>query len=131
LQVAMNHAFSMRCLEGETDLLDDLDRFSWRQLAPALEKIGQRLTIDELHGDELHPIRFAKVVNADHVAMRDLPGQHEFLFEKLNDARIACQIGTDYLQRDYAFDVAVVRLVNRAHSAQSEHLLDLIATAKD
>ena len=38
---------------------------------PLVDEGAQVLALDEFHGDELHAIAFAEVVNADDVAVRD------------------------------------------------------------
>ena len=58
-----------------------------------LHQAAQVLTLDVLHGDELHAVGFAQVVNPDHVLVRDLGGQKQFLLEAVNDGRLPARSG--------------------------------------
>ena len=64
----------LRCgsLERMADLLHDLHSLDGREFAALDEQAAQVLAFDELHGDELHAVGFAQVVDADNVAMRHL-----------------------------------------------------------
>ena len=57
--------------------------------------------------------------------MGNLAGEQQLLGEALRNFRIFCQFRPDALERDDSINVAVIRLVNRAHTADAQHLLDL------
>ena len=92
---------------------------------------AQVLTLDVLHGDELHAIPFTEVVNANDVAMGDPLGQPQFLLEAVNDRGILRQVGTNHLQRDHAIEFQIARLVDRAHAALPQRLQDLVPPRQD
>ena len=96
-----------------------------------LHQATQVLTLDVLHGDELHALSFAQVVDPDYVLVGDLGGQQQFLLEAVNDGLVAGQIRPDHFQSHHAVQFAVSRLVNRAHSAFAQNLQDFIALAQD
>ena len=62
----------VRRFESPADLLHDVDGlFGW-QFSALMDEGAQVVALDELHGDELHAVGFAEVVDADDVAVRDL-----------------------------------------------------------
>ena len=122
----MDDADTMGRLQRPADLLRDLDRLLRRQLLFLLHEGAQVLPGDELHGDKLHPFAFAQVVNANHVLMRNLMRQAQFLLEALNDCRVASQIWADHFQRDGTIELPVRSFVNRAHAALAKQLDDLV-----
>ncbi len=58
-------------VQSEAYLLHDLDRFFGRKLRALVNQAAKVLALDVLHGDELHTIALAQVINADHVAVCD------------------------------------------------------------
>ena len=85
---------------------------------PAEETL-EVLALQVLHGDEFRAAGDAEVENADHVAVRDLPGKDEFLFEALQDFLVTGQFGAYYFQGDRTVEFPVMRFVNGAHAAFS------------
>ena len=55
----------------------------------------QVLTLNKLHGDELHAVGFAQVVNANDILVRDLRRQEELLLESRQNRRIAGQFAAE------------------------------------
>ncbi len=121
----MNDTLDVRGIERGADLAKNLDRLFGRKFA-LLQQRRQVLSLDELHGDEAESFEDAEVKNADHVAMRDFPRQDQFLFESLQNARMAGQFRTDYFQRYQPVEFAVLGFVDRAHSAFPQHFQDLV-----
>ena len=128
----MDDAFGVRRLETRHKPAHDVDALLRATSLPLRVRMrAQVLTLDELHGDELHAVGFVQVVDADDVLMRDLPRQHQFLLEARQNGGIARKIGTNDLQSDNALHFHVAGLVDRAHAAHAEQLLDLVAAAED
>lgn len=70
----MNGADRVRSFQRPAELLDDFHHLLWGQLLFAQQHGAQIFTLDKLHRYELHPVGFAEVINADHVAVRHLAG---------------------------------------------------------
>src|ERR1035437_508915 len=117
LKIPMNDAYGMGCFQGAADLPHDFHRFRWRKYLLLDDQAVQVLALDVLHGDELDSIGIAQVVNADHVLVRDLMGQHKLLLEALKNGGISSQFRTDHFKRDHAIHFAVPRAVNRTHAS--------------
>src|SRR5439155_5925739 len=88
------------------------------------------LPLDVVHADELDPLRFAQVENADHVLVRHLPGQDQLLLEPPQHLLLIGELGTDHLERHDAVELAVARLVDRPHAALAQQFEDFIAPAQ-
>ena len=117
----MDDAFGVRGFQRAAHLLDDVGRFRGLKLFLAPEQAPQVLALDVLHGDELDAIGLAEVENANHIVVGDLARENQFLLEALQDFGIRGQVAANYLQRNLAVQFAVMRLVNRAHSALPKH----------
>src|SRR5207244_6791514 len=98
LQVTMNDPHAVRGFKRTADLLHDLDRFLGGELVFLVYEGAEILTLDVLHGDELHPLGFAQVVNANYILVGDLASEEQFLLEAIEDSRIAGQIGQTNFQ---------------------------------
>ena len=68
----MDDAHTMSSFQRTADLLDDLDCLLRRKLFSLQNESPQVFAFDELHGDELHAIGVAQVVDADHILMSNL-----------------------------------------------------------
>ena len=98
LQVPVHHAFRVRGLQGFGDLPDDRRR-RLRRILPALGQRGPEvLSLDVLHGDELDPLGFPQVINADHIFVSNLTRQNQFLLEPREDFRVARELRTNNFQ---------------------------------
>ena len=60
---------------------------------------GYLASFEVLHSDELDAITFAKIENADHIAVRDFPRKNQFLLEALQNFSLSSQLRTDHLDR--------------------------------
>src|SRR5579872_670617 len=126
-EVAMDDAHCMRSLKRTADLEHDFDRVAWREGLALSNTRAQISAFDVLHGDELHAIGFAQVVNADYVPVRHLMREDQLLLEAVDDRRIGGEIGTNDFQGDGAIDLPVEGLVNRTHASFAEQRRYLIA----
>ena len=112
----------VRGFQRAAGLLHDFNRFLGSQFSLPLHQAAQVLTLDELHGDELHAVGLAQVVNADDVLVGDLGGEKQLLLEAVNDGLVAGQIGADDFQRHHAIQFDVPGFVDRAHPTFAEDL---------
>ena len=90
----------------------------------------QILALDQFHGDELHALGLAEVVNPDHVAVGDLVGEDKLLFEAGQDLGTGGHIRPDDLQGHDPVQFAVAGLVHRAHPALAEEFENLVPVAQ-
>src|SRR5207302_6672866 len=95
-----------------------------RQRAFLFQDSVEVFAVHESHGDELDAVGFTQVVDAKNVFVRNSAGKQEFVFEALNDLRIAGKIRQQDFQRGVAIELTVVDLVNAAHTAFTEQRLD-------
>ena len=100
LEVPVNHSHAVRRIQSLAYLLNDLHRFLWSKFLLLADEGSQILTLDELHRDELHARGFTEVVNADHVAVRDLVSEQQLLLKTGQDCRVRSQFRPDDFQRD-------------------------------
>ena len=131
LQIAMNDAFAVGSFQTSQHLFNDLRRILYRELALFLEDLIEAGALHVLHGDKSNSIRLAKIENTNNIAVRDLPGQDQLLFEALQNFRITRQFWPDYLQSDHAVEFVVAGFVDRTHSAFAKHLQDLVTVRQN
>src|ERR1700687_4092728 len=103
----MNDAFGMSAIERAANLLDDDTGVLGRELSLASQYGAQILAVDEFHADETNAIRLTQIENADHVLVRDVARENQFLLEAGQNGRIRSQFGADDLERDQAVEFAV------------------------
>src|SRR5579864_9540096 len=126
----MNYAFGMGGSQCNADLLDDERGFPRRELASAAQNAAKGLALDVLHRDELDSIRFAQVVNADYVPVRNLVSKDQFLLKALQDSGLPRQFRTNNLECNKPFDFLVAGLIDRSHPADTEHFKDFVAATQ-
>ena len=68
----MNYPFPVSRGQAAGYLLHDVDCLDNPELAALLEQLVKVISLDELHGDELHTLGFAQVVDPNHIAVGDL-----------------------------------------------------------
>src|SRR5258707_8075551 len=123
-EVAMNDAFGMRGVKGVAHLSRKFKAAVDRQQTFLFQDSVEIFTVHESHGDELDAVGFTQVVDAKNVFVRNSAGKQEFVFEALNDLRIAGKIRQQDLQRGVTIELTVVDFVNAAHPAFTEQRLD-------
>ena len=124
LEVAMDNAFGMRGVEGVAHLPGKFEAAVDRQRAFLFQDSVEVFAVHESHGDELDAVGFTQVVDAKNVFVRNSAGKQEFVFEALNDLRIAGKIRQQDFQRGVAIELTVVDFVNAAHPAFTEQRFD-------
>src|SRR5262249_12055657 len=113
-----------------TDLPDDGNGFFRRELSFVVQQLAQVAAFDELHGDVLCAFRFRNVVNADDIAVSNLPCGEEFLLESSQNYRMIGHFRPNHFQSDQVLDLTVARFVDGAHAAFAEEPQDFVAAAK-
>src|SRR3989442_145328 len=131
LQVTMNDPHAVRGFKRTADLLHDLDRFLGGELVFLVYEGAEILTLDVLHGDELHPLCFAQVVNADYIFVGDLASKEQFLLEAVENSLIAGKIGSNDFQGYWPTQLAVHGLVDRAHPAFAQNFENFVSLGQN
>ena len=129
LQVAMDHTFGVRSFQRSTDLGHDVGRFRGLEFFLPTKEALQVLALDVLHGDELDPVGLSEIKNANDVFMSDLAREDQFLLEAPQNFGIGRHVGANHFDGHLAVQLAIVRLVDGAHSALSQQPHDFIAAA--
>ena len=127
----MHHAFGVRGFQRIANLIHDANDFFVRKLALMGHQGLQILPLDELHGDELDAVRFAKIENANHVFVRDLPRQNQFLLEAMQRLRLRGEFRPNYFQRHEPLELAILGFVNSAHAALAKQIDDFVARSEN
>ena len=96
-----------------------------------LDESAQVLAFHELHGDELHTIGVAEIVDANYISMGDLMSEQKLLLKPRQDGRIRGQLRANQLQRHRTVQLPVHGLVDGTHSAFAQQLHDLVAAAEN
>jgi hypothetical protein len=113
--------------ERPRDLEPDLDNLLDRQRAGALHELLEILPLDVLEDDELALVVLAAVDHGDDVRVRELGDRPGLPAEALEVLGVLAVALVEDLQRDLALEQAVVRAVDRRHSAAADELLELVA----
>src|SRR4029077_6469710 len=79
------------------------------------------------HGDELHSVVIAQVMNPQNVLVRYFTGQEELLLETIDHLRIECEFRAHHLEGDDPVQIEIMDLINRAHSTTAKLGNDLVA----
>src|SRR5207245_7267541 len=127
----MNDPYAVRGFEGSADLLHDLDRFLGGELSLLMDEGAEVLALDILHGDELHPLGFAQVVNTNYIFVGDLASEEQFLLEAVENSLIAGKIGPNNFQGYWPTQLAVHGFVNRAHSAFAQNFENFVSLSQN
>ena len=105
-----------------------------RDLAVALEEVGQVLPFDERHRQVLDAVQFTQVVNADHVLVGNLASQHELPLEPplhfAGGSGVQQYFRSNDLKGNGDTEFRIPRLVNDAHATGAERADDVIAAAE-
>src|SRR5437867_12363789 len=127
----MNDSHTERGFKRTADLLHDLDRFLGGELVFLVYEGAEILSRDVLHGDDLHHLGFAQVVNADYIFVGDLASKEQFLLEAVENSLIAGKIGSNDFQGYWPTQLAVHGLVDRPHSAFAQPLYNFVSLGQN
>ena len=114
----MDDAARVQRRERGQNLEADRDRLGHVQRT-ASQLVRQRLTLEQLHGDEQAAGVFADLVNLTDVGMVDAGRRARFTPQTLARRLVAGE-RRDRLQRDHALEALVARLVHHPHAALAE-----------
>jgi hypothetical protein len=130
----VDHAGRVRGVEAGGDLPGDGQRLRRAEARAPLEPLGERLTLEKLHG-ETGPALLGTVavvmdqlVDAAHVRVGHPPRQVHLSLEPLLRAPVA--VAGQELERDGCLQLLVDRLVHLAGAAPGEELDDAVAPAE-
>jgi hypothetical protein len=119
--VAVDDALGVGGAERRGDLPGDVGDPGLGQRALAVEQLGQRLTLEELHHDEGPAVvGLAEVGDVDDVLVADRRRQPGLLLEARDHLLLARVLVEQDLDRDPLADERVGRLVDRAHAALAD-----------
>jgi len=96
LQIAMHHSRLVSGRKAVADLQHNLGGFLGRKLAALFQNLPKLLALDVLHADKTHAVGDAQVINSHHVAVRDLPRQHQLLAKALQNLGAAGQLRANH-----------------------------------
>ena len=130
LDVAMDYAARMRCVQRFVDLLGDARGGEWLEGAALANDGGQFATVDQLHDDERVALLHAVVVDVDHVGVAERRSRLSLLPEARHEGGVSPVLGTQHLDRHVTSQLDVVRAVDGCHAPLAEQLDQSIATGK-
>ena len=132
LQIAMDDAFGVSCVNGRTDLAHDVDgRTDW-QLRAVLDLDPESASLEELH----HKVGAAflddsEVVDRDDVRVLQSRDGERFPLEALRDDCVLQEVAADDFQRDGSLEVHLRRAIHGAHAATAVQGVDPIFAVKN
>ena len=127
LDVAMDHADRVRSDEPTDDVLDQRHGLGLGEPGLHAEDLGERLTVDTLHGQVGDPVDHAELVGANHVAMADAARQTDLAAKHRHQRRALDLVVVEDLERDLLEQLAVVDAEHLPHPAHAEVIQDLVA----
>ena len=127
LDVAVHDAACMRVVERPCELDAHDHHVAHRHRLAVGHHIGERLTVEQLHGHVGPAFDLADVVHDDDVRMRQPASSPCLLQEALAILLVFAERGMQELDRHVAPDARVVRPVHRGHAAAADALDDLVA----
>src|SRR5262249_44406809 len=120
LEVTVDHGGRVGGGEAGADAGGDLDRAGDREDAFTGDHCGARLSVDDLHGDDLLALVLADVEDAGDVLVGDAAGQLHLPPEAIEDTWGVDELATEHLERDDLLELEVLGAVNAAHAAGAE-----------
>ena len=125
LQIPVNDAGPVRCLERRRDLDGDLEGLIERQGA-FREPIRQRRAFEVLHDEKRRALLLAHVVQRADMRVSELRDRAGFAIEPLTELRIRGQLFGQDLDRDGAVEASVASLVHLPHPTGAEKGEDFV-----
>ena len=119
----MDNAGSVRGPDRRGHLLDQRHRFSGGQGAPRSEMPRERVTLQQLHGEERNQARqrpsdAIPIEDAAHIGVSDVARERDFSLQALDRALFGRHDWRERLQRDaLAVEDEILGLIHLAHSA--------------
>ena len=78
----MDNAFPVGRAQTAQHLACNVDGFVGRELAVLAQNLVQALALDVFHGDKSDSVGFAQIENPNHIAIRDLTSEDQFLLKR-------------------------------------------------
>ena len=126
-QIAVHHAGPVRLVQGVRDVGRVGQRFFERK-GPLLQSIGQGLTFDVLHDQEVGLTCPANVVKRADVRVVQTGDGKGFALEPLAELGASGEMRRKNLDRDGAIEPRVLGLIDLAHPSRSERGHNLVGT---
>jgi hypothetical protein len=131
LEVAVDDAGGVGLRKRAGDGADHRDRGPHAERSVALHPLAEALTVEQLHGDEEGAVVIlSEVVEGDDVGVLQLADGSRLLDEALHRQVVVGQHRADALEGDLPAKGLLHRHVHRAHAAEAEQRLDLVATGE-
>ena len=128
LDIAMNHAVSVRVIQRGRDLTQNRNRFVQWQLFFALEKRGQIATFEQLHREiRLRGFRHADRENRRDMRMMQVGRGARFAQKTLHKRLIVHSVRQQHFDRFQTMKINVMRFVNFGHAAAPQNRANLIS----
>jgi len=118
-------AARVRCLQTARDLRGDGHRFTGRQRSP-VQKVAQRLAVEQLRDCVTHTVVVAEVVNRQDVGMRNRRHRTCLALEACDAVGIGGEGFRQDLDRDLAAQVRIVGPIHFAHPAGANRADDFV-----
>jgi hypothetical protein len=125
LDVAVDDAFCVRCVERVGDFDSELDEQIKRE-RPAINLMLQSLAFEELHREKGPAIVLADLVDRANVRMVQRGGSAGFALKSFECLRIARGLFRQKLQRDVAAKSEILGFIYDAHPAAAELFEDAV-----
>ena len=91
------------------------------------QRVGKRLSFDELENQEANAVRFLEAVDRTDVGMVQRREHPRLALEPREPIGVARERTGQDLDRDVARELGVVRLIHLAHAARAQQRVQLIA----
>ena len=123
----------VRVLQARRGLRDDLhhlgDGKKFVHLGRALGNAAQVRPVDELHRDEVVPVRFAEIEDRDDVRMVELRGEAGLVEEHVDELLVAGEMRKNPLEADLLLEPrcsSLPREIDLRHSTGGDELHELV-----
>ncbi len=124
----MHDALLVRVVERARQLDADLDDVLGRHRLVRLQRLGERLPLDELHRDVRMALVFADVEHRHDVGVRKHAGALRLAQEPAVVLAVEAQLRLEELDRQRPVDLGIVGLVHAGHRPFADDFANLVAT---
>ena len=125
-QVTMNDILLVRGGQRIGKLHCEIQHAFQGKLRVVFDDLVEVLAVHKRHGDELHPLEIAQVVDTQDVPVRDLTGEDELLLEAAQGVSLAHRSLAHHLDRDDPVELFVPRFVDPPHAALADHAFNVV-----
>ena len=126
LDVAVHDLLFVRVVQAPQHLNCIAGGFFVRQASFLAQDPRQGRTVDELHGQVVFVSYLEKLPDLGDIRMIELRLRLGFLAEPLQHARVIGHLRPQTLERHFAVQLRVHRVVHRAHPTLAEGMVDLV-----